>query len=323
MFRFFAIFIALSHLVISPLASAAEDPWVILQKTAFAARELNYKGIFVYQNRLDTRSVEIHHMNNGGRELTRNVVLAGQQPRQVFSEGADIVIFSPKNDKVHIEKRRGQNLFPAMLPTDLTLIKHNYTAKLGTTEIIAGRATQIVELLPNDAFRYSYKIWADIEFGLMAKVAMVDQKNEVLEQIWFNDLNMMNNQDLNWFQPKIDLTKKYVMEEETAKHSDKTAAQQQWEVADLPPGYRKIDQIERVVAGKPHLVNQLIFSDGIASVSLFIEPVAKGARPKIGHTNVGNTNMCAHVVDGYQVTVVGEVPAATVQQISKSVTFKK
>jgi sigma-E factor negative regulatory protein RseB len=78
-----------------------------------------------------------------------------------------------------------------------------------------------------------------------------------------------------------------------------------------------------VVPGKVTPVNQIIFSDGIASVSLFIEPITKGTRPKMGHMLVGSTNICANVIDGYQIMVVGEVPAETVQQIAKAVTFKK
>jgi len=96
-----------------------------------------------------------------------------------------------------------------------------------------------------------------------------------------------------------------------------------WIVAALPAGYRKIDQVQRVVPGKVTPVNQIIFSDGIASVSLFIEPITKGTRPKMGHMLVGSTNICANVIDGYQIMVVGEVPAETVQQIAKAVTFKK
>ena len=102
-----------------------------------------------------------------------------------------------------------------------------------------------------------------------------------------------------------------------------THTDENWIVAQLPAGYRKIDQVQRMVPGKSAPVSQLIFSDGIASVSLFIEPLAKGVRPKMGHMLVGSTNICAHVVEGYQVIVVGEVPAETVQQIAKAVTFKK
>lgn len=307
---------------------AMDDVWLLLQKTAYAARELNYEGVFVYQNGKQTRSVQITHMNRDGQEMTRNLVLdtsvQADKPREVFSQGNNIVIFHAKNEANNsttmvIEKLRGQNLFPAMLPTDLQTIKSSYSAKLGTIEMIAGRTAQVIELIPNDAFRYSYKIWADTEFGLLLKMTLSDNKKQTLEQIEFNQLSMLNTQDTNWFQPKIDLSKSYVTDNAaTLNHVDTN-----WIVAELPTGYIKVDHVLLNLPGKTTPVDQMIFSDGIASVSLFIEPITKGMRPKMGHMLIGSTNICANVIDGYQVTVVGEVPEATVMQIAKAVTFKK
>jgi sigma-E factor negative regulatory protein RseB len=96
-----------------------------------------------------------------------------------------------------------------------------------------------------------------------------------------------------------------------------------WIVAELPSGYVQVDHIALVVPGKTAPVDQVIFSDGIASVSLFIEPITKGMRPKMGHMLIGSTNICANVLEGYQITVVGEVPEATVTKIAKAVSFKK
>jgi sigma-E factor negative regulatory protein RseB len=302
---------------------AAEDAWLLLQKTAYAARELNYQGVFVYQNGKQTRSVQITHMNNNGQEMARNVVLdngtQAAQPREVYSQGNNVVIVRPKNQKVVMEKRRGQNLFPAMLPTDLRAIEASYSAQLGAVEMVAGREAQIIELVPNDAFRYSYKIWSDVEFGLLLKMTLLDSKKQTLEQIQFNQISMLNSQDANWFQPKIDITKSYEMEDATAA----SPMDSSWIVAELPAGYVKVEHRSLVVPGKVAPVDQMIFSDGIASVSLFIEPVTKGMRPKMGHMLIGSTNICANVIDGYQITVVGEVPQATVVQIAKAVSFKK
>lgn len=303
--------------------AAEEDAWLILQKAALAARELNYQGVFIYQNGNQARSVQITHMNDSGREFTRNMVLDNKlqvgQPREVFSQGSDIVIFHPKNDKVIIEKRRGQNLFPAMLPINLQSLKLSYVARVGMLDYVAGRQAQIVELIPKDAYRYSYKIWTDTEYGLLVKMTLLNDKTETLEQIAFQELSMLNSHDLNWFQPKIDISKNYVMEEAAMPSRVHT----NWIVAELPPGYIKVDHVELLVSGKTTPINQMIFSDGIASVSLFIEPIQKGMRPKMGHKLVGSTNICANVIDGYQIIVVGEVPLATVQQISKAVSFKK
>lgn len=302
---------------------ATDDAWLALQKSAYAARELNYQGVFVYQNGKQKSSVQITHMNNAGREMTRNVVLDNSaqvnSPREVYSQGNDIVIMQKKNQKTLIEKRRGQNLFPAMLPTDLRAIKASYGASLGAKEYVAGREAQVVDLISNDAFRYSYKIWTDTEYGLLLKMTLVDSKGKTLEQIEFTQLSTLNSQDLNWFQPKIDVTKSYEMQDKTLVNQ----VSSDWIVAELPIGYLKVDHRALVVPGKAAPVDQMIFSDGIGSVSLFIEPLTKGVRPKMGQMAIGSTNVCAHVLDGYQITVVGEVPAATVMQIAKAVSFKK
>ncbi len=309
--------------VLSVSSIAADDAWLMLQKTAYAARELNYQGVFVYQNGKQTRSVQITHMNNAGQEMTRNLVLdtslQANQPREVYSQGKDILIVHPKNEKIVIEKRRGQNLFPAMLPTDLQALKTSYNTRVLATEMIAGRGAQVIELTANDAYRYSYKIWADAEFGLLLKMTLLDSKKQTLEQIEFTQLSMLNSRDANWFQPKIDVKKDYVTEDVSAvNHVDTN-----WIVAELPTGYVKVDHVTLNLPGKTAPVDQMIFSDGIASVSLFIEPISKGIRPKMGHMLIGSTNICANVIDSYQITVVGEVPEATVMQIAKAVTFKK
>lgn len=297
---------------------AEEDLWNNLQKTATAARELNYQGVFVYQSGTTIRSVQITHMYEGGREFTRNVVLDGR-PREVFSEGDDIVIFNAKHDKIVIEKRRGQNLFPAMLPTHLNIIKQSYKLKLGNTERVAGRLAQVMDLIPNDNLRYQYRIWSDSEYGLLLKMSMLDGQGRTLEQIGFTQVSLLLSKDLDWFQPKIDPTKPYVMDDTT----DVSHAENQFIVPVLPPGYRKVDQIKLQVPGKSAQVQQLIFSDGLASVSLFVEPLVKGMQPRVGKKSMGSTNVCAHVLNGYQVVVVGEVPSLTVEQIAQQVSFKK
>jgi sigma-E factor negative regulatory protein RseB len=115
------------------------------------------------------------------------------------------------------------------------------------------------------------------------------------------------------------MSKSYVTETDS---TITRVANDQIVTTDLPAGYQKVDHIQREVHGKGVMVDQLIFSDGIASVSLFIEPLVKGKRPKKGHMLMGSTHMCANVVDGHQVIVVGEVPKKTVAKIAKAVSFK-
>jgi len=322
MLRFMlALLLASSASLIFAEPNAADDPWIVLDKAAHAARELNYKGVFTYQSGMNARSVEITHMNSGQDEYSRIVMLDGS-PREVLSQGTDVVIFSPKNEKVIIEKRRGQNMFPALFPTNMDAIKVSYQARLGGLERVAGREGQIIYLDPHDHYRYSYKFWADREYGLLLKSMTSNEHNQMMEQITFNQLSLLGTQNMDWFQPSVDSKKAYVMEEGGTPVASSSVAGN-WTLAQLPAGFRKIDQLKRRVHGKKTPVNQIIFSDGLASVSLFIEPLVKGARPKMGHTAMGATNFYANVTDGYQIMVVGEVPEETVAQIAHAVSFKK
>jgi sigma-E factor negative regulatory protein RseB len=302
-------------------AAPDNDPWMVLQKAAQAARELSYQGVFLYQSGTTSRSVQITHMNYGQGEYARIFVLDGS-PREVLSQGNDVVIFSPRDEKVVIEKRRGQNLFPALLPANIDVIKSSYQVRLGGKERIGGREGQIVYLEPRDKFRYGYKFWADREYGLLLKSMSSNERDQVMEQMAFNQLTLLNTQNMDWFHPHIDPNKQYVMEEQAAGRSSSADAEN-WSVDRLPSGYKQVDQIKRMVPGKSVPLTHIVFSDGLASVSLFIEPIPKGTRPKTGSTSLGATNIHANVVEGHQIMVVGEVPEATVAQIANAVSFKK
>ena len=318
MWRFVVGLVLLSASFYSAAEDVLVDAWQVLEKSAHAARELNYEGQFRYINGKHARTVDTTHMNYGGNEAARNIVL-DESHREVYSQGDDIVIIQPTDKNVIIKKRRGQNLFPAMLPTDLSGIKQQYKAVLVGTEFVADREAQIVELVPNDQYRYRYKIWADVKFGLILKMTLLNDENKTLEQIYFNKLSMLHSQQLDWFQPKIEMGKSYVTEQ--AKPIERVI--NDLIITQLPAGYREVDHIQRVVDRNNTVVDQFIFSDGIGSVSVFIEPVTKGKRLKKGHMPMGSTNMCAEVIEGHQVIVVGEVPAATVQSIAKAVSFKR
>ena len=81
----------------------------------------------------------------------------------------------------------------------------------------------------------------------------------------------------------------------------------------------------RMVHGKTLPVTHVVFSDGLAYVSLFIEPA--NLKLKVGNKPtqavVGNTSYYMNILDGYQVTVVGEVPEVTAAQIGNAVIFNK
>ncbi len=303
------------------LSATDDEKWQILQKAALAARALSYQGIFVCQSGQQSKSVQIKHFFDGKNEFARNELLDGS-PREVLSQGSNLIIYNPKNEKIIIEKRRGQNMFPAVLPANLTAVKESYTLRTGDVERVAGREAQVLYLEPKDNLRFSYRFWIDTEYGLILKSVMFNSHNEMMDSISFTELNLVNSVDLDWFKPKIDSKKDYVMEDEAPTQADYNPSPH-WILKNLPAGFRKVDQMLRTVHGKPIPVTHVVFSDGLASVSLFIEPVTNGIKPRIGHSVVGNTSFYSSVAGYLQITVLGEVPEATVAQIANAVVFVK
>ena len=302
-------------------AAIEEDPWLLLEKAGQAAHKLSYKGIFVFHAGQSVSNMQITHMNYPQGEFARVVSLDGA-PREVLRQGNEAVIYSPQSQKVVIEKRHIQSSFPALLPGLSDMLKTSYQARIVGQERVGGRDSTIIQLVPRDRYRYGYRFSVDREYGLLLKSVMMSERGEVIEQVGFSQLTLMPNANMDWFHPTVERGKDYVMQPADIAppaHDEGDG----WKVTQLPPGYVKVDQMMRTLPGKPAPVTQLIFSDGIASVSLFIETLGKGSPLKFGHLQQGATNVYANAVEGYQMIVVGEVPDVVVKQIGDSVSFKK
>ena len=307
--------IGLITFVLSFYAQGAEDPWLHLEKASQAARKLSYKGIFLYQNFQDIRSIEITHLNNGEEEFARMVTLDGQ-PREALSRGNNMVLFSSNKENVIIQERQGQNLFPAILPPDIEAVKAIYTLRFADQERIGGREAQIVYLEPKDQFRYLYKLWLDKEFGLILKMSILDDQQKMIEQASFNQIALFSGQDLNWFKPNVDTHKKYIMDEVPV---NKISHEKYCTITNLPAGYKEVSHVTRAMGTQRQIVHHWVFSDGISFVSLFVNPILKDQKSRLGETRVGSSHVHARVMHGNQIMVVGAVPKATIQKISNSI----
>jgi sigma-E factor negative regulatory protein RseB len=307
--------VGVTLILLSFCAQSAEDPWLLLEKAAQAARKLSYKGIFLYQNHQDIRSIEITHLNNGVEEFARIVTLDGKA-REALSRGNNMVVFNPSKENVMIQTRQNQSLFPAILPPDIESVKAIYTLRFVDQERVGGREAQIVYLEPRDEYRYLYKLWLDKEYGLILKMSIHDHQQKVIEQASFNQIALFSGQDLNWFKPNVDPHKKYIMDDAS---DNKVSHEKYCTIANLPTGYREVSHVTRTIGNQPYPVHHWIFSDGLSFVSLFVNQIPKGHKLRVGETKVGSSHIFARIMNGNQIMVVGEVPQATIQKISNSI----
>tara|TARA_B110000037_G_scaffold211712_1_gene263580 strand:+ start:1280 stop:2236 length:957 start_codon:yes stop_codon:yes gene_type:complete len=295
-----------------------DDPWIIINNATKATKLLNYKGIFHSQHHKEIKSIEITHTTNNDQEFIKMNVLDGS-PGAVLSQGKTIYVYNTIENNVIIQKRKKQRLFPAIFPENIDIIKSFYRLSVGKSERIAGRISQSVVLSPIDDFRYFYYLWLDKKTSLPLKMVVMDQAKNIIEQASFIQINMVKDNNLDWFKPEVDPSKNYIF-------NDKIVGQDFvkkpfWTIKKIPPGYKEVDFITKRMPGLNILSHQLVFSDGLSYLSLFIKPITRGQKPKVGQVSVGTNNICARYHNGYQIMAVGSVPLITCNNFSESIEF--
>ena len=292
-----------------------EDPWSILEKSAKASQQLNYEGVFHSQSSSESNSTHVIHANIDNKEYCLLKMLDGA-PNEVFCSGDMVYVTS--QDGLLIKKRKNQFLFPSVLPSDIKHLKKNYQLSFGEKKRVADRMAQHIELKAKDNLRFNYHIWIDDKNLLPLKLIVTNNKNQTIEQSTFTTIAFSEVIDKDIFEKNINLSKIYVAKN---KFVENYVSNKFWNLKDLPSGFKEVDLISRRVNGLNLLDYQIIFSDGLAYVSLFIRPITRGTEPKEGTVAIGPTNISARYQDGYQIMSVGMVPPETVNTFSGAIEF--
>ena len=312
---FFKKLLTLLFLVFPLLSIAMEDPWLILEKSAKASQQLNYEGVFHSQSSSETNSTHVIHANIDNKEYCLLKMLDGA-PNEVFCYGDMVYVTSQEG--LLIKKRKNQFLFPSVLPSDINHLKKNYQLYFGEKKRIADRMAQLIVLTAKDNFRFNYHIWIDGKNFLPLKLVVTDNINKVIEQSTFTTIAFNKQFKKDIFEKNINLSQIYIAKN---KFVENYVSNKFWSLRDLPSGFKEVDLISRRVNGLNLLDYQLIFSDGLAYVSLFIRPITRGTEPKEGTVTIGSTNISARYQDGYQIMSVGIVPPETVKTFSGAIEF--
>lgn len=300
--------------------AAGQDGLAWLQRIASAAREVNYQGTFVYQygDRVETSRI-IHLVDDKG-EHEKLEALDGP-PREIIRSNDTVQCYLPADKTLKVDRRKPRQTFPALRPEQLSSLQEFYRIRTVGIERIAGHETQVLAVEPKDGLRYGYKLWAEAGSGLLLKRAMLDDAQRVVEQIAFTQVEIGKPIDRDLLKPRFEA---HVAEWSRSESGETEAggaagSASGWRIQEQPPGFRKVLETRRKLAGKPHTVTHIMLSDGMAAVSVFIEPIGS-KQPPVQHLSTqGTINVYSRQVDSYLVTVVGETPAATVMKIGNSV----
>jgi sigma-E factor negative regulatory protein RseB len=304
----------LALVVTSALAEDDARAWLERMNRALATR--NYDGTFFHVRNGKVETLRIIHRVEGGKVSERLVSLDGSG-REIVRNEEELTCYLPDQRRVLVETRQEQGALLGTLPAFDSAITENYRLEMLPRTRLLGRNTQVIAVKPKDAFRFGYRLWIDEGTALPLKTQLCDEKENVVEQVLFANITLPDSLPKSAVEPQVSGEGLQWVRQPSPKQGTASFAQL-WRAIKVPPGFRLTATNSQMMEGSTSPVAHLVYSDGLASVSVFIEAKSPQHDPLNGLSRVGSAFAFSTTVRGHQVTAVGEVPAQTVQFIAGS-----
>jgi sigma-E factor negative regulatory protein RseB len=315
-------------------AHAAEETanearaWLARMSEALATRNYDVRFLHLVGGHAENMRI-IHSVADG--VVTERLVSLDGSGREVIRTQTEVVCYLPDRRTVLVEKRTDNSSLLGTVPVFSEGLQSNYElATPGTTRIL-GRPAQFVTVQPRDNFRYGYRLWLDQETALPLKSQLCDRSGRVIEQIVFSDLSTPASIDAALLKSSIPTAGfQWIRQEMRVQRLPRDDANVgAWVVANPPQGFRlTVTRMQNIGDAGP--VRHLVLSDGLASVSVFIEPAHAKQEASVANatavphgapelSRVGSALAYSTEAHDHRITAVGEVPANTLRAIATSV----
>lgn len=307
-----AVAVSAAAVLPAPTFAAPEDGAALLQRVASAAGQLTYSGVFVYRSGTREETSRISHANDAGRSRERIEVLDGS-PREVVRAGGQVKCYLPDERLLIVENQSRRRSFPGMLPAGGAGIADNYVVRRGPGGRVAGIDGNSLYLEPRDGYRYGHELWIDPASGLILKASLIGDKGEVLESFAFTQIAIGGPLDRDALSPRFDESKLTVR---NVSSNEMRAEDSGWAFRAMAPGFKRTGIMRRPSPGGADGLHA-VFSDGLAVISVFIEP----GRAEVGgsHFRAGPISLYRRQLDGFHAIVMGEVPPASVKLVGDGI----
>jgi sigma-E factor negative regulatory protein RseB len=317
--------LTLLALIITLNAQAESDlsakQW--LERMILAVHNLDYQGTFIHLHDNQLETMQIVHAIKEGKLQERLISLNGA-PREVIRDHTSVTCVMPETEQVSVDKRPLSGQFLALLPEELNQLDTYYMFKLLGKGRVAGRHAKVVAIIPKDGYRYGYRFFVDEQSALPLKSDLMNERGKAVEQTMFTHLEV-GVAEIKVLQEEV-LAAQQPIEIKTLKDYPPTQASQPmeaaWEFGKLPKGFNVNTRNLLPDTGSDKMIEQYVLSDGLASLSVFIESSDQDEALK-GVSRLGAINAWGGEVDGYQVTAVGEVPAVTLLDVVDAMRRKR
>jgi sigma-E factor negative regulatory protein RseB len=301
--------------------ASADEPAKWLERMNHALTTLNYDGTFAHWEGGKVEMLRIIHRVADGTVSERLVSLDGSG-REFIRTGSSLTCYLPDKHVVLVERTPAKVSLLSGFPAIDDRTARFYDIKEVARMRFNRRNTHLITVMPRDQYRYGYRLWIDDSTAMPLKTQLCDAQGDVIEQIVFANLKVRSHIPDSAFRPSISTTGFQWLRNDSAP-LEETVNQggTVWNADRLPPGFHMTVRAAQTMPGSPGPVDHLVFTDGLASVSVFVEThvVTTSGQTVMESARVGSSYAFSTVVDGHKVTAVGEVPPQTVRFIADSV----
>lgn len=302
-------------LVLSTAGAAEVDARTWLERMNRALATRNYDGTFFHLRNGKVETLRIIHRVDKGKVAERLVSL--DSGREIVRNDKELTCYLPDQRRILVEPRQDPGPLLGTLPDFDAAVTENYKLEKLPPAQLLGRKTQVIAVNPNDAYRFGYRLWIDDETALPLKTQLCDERGNVVEQVLFANITLPDSIPMSAVRSQVDV-RGLQWVKQPAPTQASAAVVQLWRAGKVPPGFRLTATNTQLMDGSTSPVAHLVYSDGLASVSVFIETKSPDREQLNGLARVGSAFAFSTTVRGHQVTAVGEVPAQTVQLIAHS-----
>lgn len=299
----------------APAPSRSITEW--LTRMHEASRQRAYTGTLVVSAGSTMSASRIWHVCDGTQQMERVETLTGA-PRSTIRHNSDVITFAPEHKVAWVDKRESLGVFPELLRTPSNSIPDFYSVSESGVERVAGHLADVVQIAPRDGLRFGYRIWSEKKTGLVVKLQTLGEQGSVLEQVAFSELQLDAPVRMDKLKRLMGDTRGYEVHRQTLRKT--TPEAEGWRLKEPVPGFQSMSchtrEDDSGAAGAAPM--QWVFSDGLASVSLFVEhfdPQRHGAEKS---AVTGATQSLTKRIGAYWLTALGEVPPATLKRFASA-----
>jgi len=291
--------------------AAADDGRAWLERMTEALATSSYVGEFVLEGPGHAERMRIVHCLRDGRVSERLVSLSGSG-RELVRSGEEVTAYLPDKKLAVIERRPDRGGLLGTLPAFGADLDRWYEVRQeGRAPELNGRPAALVVVEPRDDFRFGHRLWIDEGSAMPVRTELVDDAGRVIERLRFTRLEIHSSIPDSQLEPAVN-PRDFRWVRQAAEPPDAPVA---WHVHEPPPGFRVSASAVQNMVGVPTPVSQLVLSDGLASVSVFIHASPRAGEGTTGTSRVGASYTFSTTVDGHDITAIGEVPQRTLRAI--------